>query len=228
MRLRHRFSRKGCSCLSILIMQCFTEHWQCSAYSATVYAQTSASTVVERTKIMQQSSSCQATRACWMPGCQQELMLCHVLSPERSCEHHEWPRINSSCECSNTQNNTYMLSALTAALWSGLTLKIVPYFLWHCIAFFPLLQFLAVLPQWTTSWARSPRKWLRAYQSGPRLRDESTTVPSTSGREKKKKKNREEKRQSGSPRSTTLWKTQNVPAARHALLLLRVVLLASG
>lgn len=59
-----------------------------------------------------------------------------MCSPQRdlvnttACEHHEWPRINSSYERSNTLNNTYTLSALTAALWSGLTLKIVLYFLW--------------------------------------------------------------------------------------------------
>lgn len=86
-----------------------------------------------------------------------------MCSPQRdlvnttACEHHEWPRINSSYERSNTQNNTYMLSALTAALWSGLTLKIVLYFLWLYRFFFPLLQFLAVLPQWTTSWATDHR-----------------------------------------------------------------------
>lgn len=86
-----------------------------------------------------------------------------MCSPQRdlvnttACEHHEWPRINSSYECSNTQNNTYMLSALTAALWSGLTLKIVLYFLWLYRFFPPLLQFLAVLPQWTTSWATDHR-----------------------------------------------------------------------
>lgn len=116
-----------------------------------------------------------------------------MCSPQRdlvnttACEHHEWPRINSSYERSNTQNNTYMLSALTAALWSGLTLKIVLYFLW-LYHFFPP----STIPGSFTAMNdllghRSPQKWLRAYQSGPRLPEESTTVLSTSGRERKKK-----------------------------------------
>lgn len=129
-----------------------------------------------------------------------------MCSPQRdlvnttACEHHEWPRINSSYERSNTQNNTYMLSALTAALWSGLTLKIVLYFLWLYRFFFPP----STIPGSFTAMNdllghRSPRKWLRAYQSGPRLPEKSTTVLSTSGRERKKKNRRDKAEAQGAP-----------------------------